>query len=148
MSQKKLSRRDAIKLLSAATGAAMLANLPSKWSTPELASGVLPAHAQTSGIVFTGLCGELPNIPSQGPSTLTFSFTIDPPMSGVLVRWVVASSGAVDIVLPTDGTAATTNGIATLTIGPFIPTSPYGDIRVTWGFVDPVCSQQVFWGGG
>lgn len=46
--QKKVSRRDAIKLIGAAAGAAALANLPSKWSKPELVSGVLPAHAQTS----------------------------------------------------------------------------------------------------
>lgn len=48
MTKKTLSRRDAIKLLGAATGATLLANLPSKWSKPELVSGVLPAHAQTS----------------------------------------------------------------------------------------------------
>ena len=47
---KRLSRRDAIKLLGAAAGAAALANLPSKWSKPELVSGVLPAHAQTSSL--------------------------------------------------------------------------------------------------
>ena len=46
--QKKLSRRDAIKFLGAAAGAAALANLPSKWSKPELVSGVLPAHAQST----------------------------------------------------------------------------------------------------
>lgn len=46
---KRLSRRDALKLIGAATGAAVLANLPSKWVKPELVSGVLPAHAQTSG---------------------------------------------------------------------------------------------------
>jgi len=45
---KKLSRRDAIKLLGAAAGASVLANIPSKWSKPALAGGVLPAHAQTS----------------------------------------------------------------------------------------------------
>jgi len=45
---KKLSRRDAIKLLGAAAGASVLANLPTKWSKPSLASGVLPAHAQTT----------------------------------------------------------------------------------------------------
>ena len=51
---KKLSRRDAIKLLGAAAGATALANLPSKWSKPELVSGVMPAHAQTSAcLVFT-----------------------------------------------------------------------------------------------
>lgn len=43
-----LSRRDAIKLLGAAAGATVLANLPSRWSTPEFTAGVLPAHAQTS----------------------------------------------------------------------------------------------------
>lgn len=50
MTQKthKVSRRDAIKLLGAAAGAAMLANVPTKWSKPSLMSGVLPAHAQTS----------------------------------------------------------------------------------------------------
>jgi len=51
MSEKKLSRRDAIKLLGAVTGATVLANLPSKWSTPELVSGILPAHAQTSSLL-------------------------------------------------------------------------------------------------
>jgi len=46
--QKKISRRDAIKVLGAATGASLLANLPAKWSKPELTGAVLPAHAQTS----------------------------------------------------------------------------------------------------
>ena len=46
--QKKLSRREAIKLLGTATGASLLANLPSKWSRPELSGGFIPAHAQTS----------------------------------------------------------------------------------------------------
>lgn len=45
---KKLSRRDAIKLIGAAAGASVLANLPSKWTKPEVTAGVLPAHAQTS----------------------------------------------------------------------------------------------------
>ena len=45
---KQLSRRDALKLLGAAAGASVLANLPSKWSTPQSVAGVLPAHAQSS----------------------------------------------------------------------------------------------------
>lgn len=49
MTEKKISRRDAMKLLGAAVGAVALANLPSKWNTPELAAGVLPAHARQSG---------------------------------------------------------------------------------------------------
>ena len=47
---KQLSRRDALKLLGAAAGASVLANLPSKWSTPQSVAGVLPAHAQTSAL--------------------------------------------------------------------------------------------------
>lgn len=43
-----LTRRDALKVLGAAAGATALANLPNKWNSPELLSGVLPAHAQTS----------------------------------------------------------------------------------------------------
>ena len=46
---KNLSRRDALKLLGAAVGASVLANLPSRWSTPQSVAGVLPAHAATSG---------------------------------------------------------------------------------------------------
>jgi hypothetical protein len=50
MTEKKISRRDAMKLLGAAIGAAALSTLPSKWSTPELAAGVLPAHARQSKV--------------------------------------------------------------------------------------------------
>jgi len=46
--QNKLSRREAIKLLGAATGASLLASLPTKWSKPEVTGSALPAHAQTS----------------------------------------------------------------------------------------------------
>lgn len=49
--QRKLSRRDAIKVLGAAAGASVLATLPTKWSKPEITTGVLPAHAQTSACV-------------------------------------------------------------------------------------------------
>ncbi len=48
MTVKKISRRDAMKLLGAAIGAAALSTLPSKWNTPELVAGVLPAHARQS----------------------------------------------------------------------------------------------------
>ncbi len=45
---KKVSRRQAIKLLTATAGVATLASLPNKWVKPVLNAGVLPAHAQTS----------------------------------------------------------------------------------------------------
>jgi len=49
--QKKITRREAIKILGATAGASLLANIPTKWSKPELIGGVLPAHAQTSNCV-------------------------------------------------------------------------------------------------
>lgn len=75
---KKLSRRDAIKLLGAAAGATLLANLPSKWSKPSLTSGVLPAHAQTSQVVVAP--AVLPtvttdSISDQSLGTLLMDFT-------------------------------------------------------------------------
>ena len=48
--QTKITRRDAMKTLGALAGASVLANLPSKWSKPEVAAGELPAHAQISPV--------------------------------------------------------------------------------------------------
>ena len=41
-----LSRREALKVLAAVSGAAALTNLPQSWSTPLIEVGVIPAHAQ------------------------------------------------------------------------------------------------------
>ena len=51
--KKRLSRREALKLLGTATGASLLANLPSKWSKPRIAGGEMPAHAQISPVLPT-----------------------------------------------------------------------------------------------
>jgi hypothetical protein len=48
MSQVQLSRRQLLKILVAAAGAAALASAPNKWKTPVVEVGALPAHAQTS----------------------------------------------------------------------------------------------------
>ena len=55
MSPEKISRRKALKALAAAAGGlGAAAFLPAKWVKPVVESGVLPAHAATSGM---GLCG-------------------------------------------------------------------------------------------
>jgi hypothetical protein len=41
-----LTRREALKVLAAATGAVALSTLPQTWKTPIVEVGVLPAHAQ------------------------------------------------------------------------------------------------------
>jgi len=63
--QNKLSRREAIKILGAATGASLLANLPSKWSKPEITGSQLPAFAQTSGPTFIAPCAYNNNPPQE-----------------------------------------------------------------------------------
>ncbi len=135
---KKLSRRDAIKLLGAAAGASMLANLPSKWSTPELTSGVLPAHAQTSTVLATLQCSPdiFPFI------TLTFlsTVTINPALDGIMMRWNVTfnNSSFFVVVSPTTGTAATVGGVATY-LSPVIIYNALGaTVTVTWSFENPL----------
>jgi hypothetical protein len=69
MTNKKLSRRDAMKILGAAIGAAALANLPSKWDKPELLSGVLPAHARQSVVTAAqpaAVCGGTQTFTTSG----------------------------------------------------------------------------------
>lgn len=98
---KKLSRRDAIKLLGAATGASVLASLPSKWTKPEVTAGVLPAQAQTS-----------PTLP-----TVTTDNIIDESDNGTLMDFygTVVSDG---------GAAVTARGFVWSTSsGPTLPTN-------------------------
>lgn len=59
MPQTPITRRELLKALAAATGAAVLSSVPVKWETPIVEVGELPAHAQSlsgfgaiSGTVF------------------------------------------------------------------------------------------------
>lgn len=61
----KVTRRQLIKILAAATGTAVLSSVPNKWKTPIVEVGVLPAHAQgslrtgtISGHVYLGVPGD------------------------------------------------------------------------------------------
>ena len=79
MTEKKLTRRDAMKLLGAVVGGAALANLPAKWNTPEVISGVLPVHAQGSiaacpSIVRTVIVGTF----ALGESYRYYAFVVGP----------------------------------------------------------------------
>ncbi len=136
----KLSRRDALKILGAAAGASVLANLPSKWTKPELATGVLPAHAQTSGThtVTAGISDPQANFCQDLISTAT----ITPPTSGIPLHYVITRSNSSTLLtspaaltgtIPTD-----VSGTATLTITVdinFPSVFNTGDtITVTWSF--------------
>jgi hypothetical protein len=135
---KKISRRDAMKMLAAATGAAVLANLPSKWNTPELASGVLPAHAQTS-ILHTLTCDPDQSVAEPDTNQYLSGVTIAPPTAGMVMRWTVALNNVVldNGADPITGTAATDGaGYASVTT-PFVTIiNPALDasVVVTWSF--------------
>lgn len=106
---KKLSRRDAIKLLGAAAGASVLANLPSKWNTPEIARGVLPAHAQTSSILHTLTCDPDESVVEPDSSQYLSGVTISPTTLGIVMRWTMT----LDNVILDNGADPITGTVAT-----------------------------------
>jgi hypothetical protein len=68
--KQTISRRQALKLLTAVSGAVTLANLPGKWSKPLLKVGILPVHAQTSQIP-TATSTTAPPANTATPTTTT-----------------------------------------------------------------------------
>ena len=113
--QSKLSRRDALKILAAATGAVALANIPSKWKRPELAAGVLPAHAQTSIVppvvpVLPTVTTDSITVPSFGIPMANFSGTVTSEGSSpVTVRGFVWSASP-NPTLPSISSAVASGG--------------------------------------
>jgi hypothetical protein len=153
-STKKISRRDAMKILVAVAGGTALANIPSKWSKPGLVAGVLPAHAQTSSgaSVHAGVSDPAANYCFDLVSTAIIS----PPTPGIVLRYVITSSGIVTIASPAlTGTIATNaSGMASLniTINTGLPFNTGDTITVTWSFENASdgtgSSSQVFTSAG
>ena len=138
---KKLSRRDAMKILAASAGAIALANLPSQWSKPGLEVGVLPVHAQTS------VTPELHTLPADGvqiegfcyPTDITNSVTISPADAGILLNYSISTTGGtVNITAPAalNGSVMTdATGTASLTITADDITG-MGTIVIVWTFAN------------
>lgn len=157
MSQKMISRRDALKIaLAAGGGITAAAFLPQKWTDPVVKSGVLPVHAQTSGgfmsadddgstyqgdtltiFLATAFVGSDASTPIPGVTvTLTWSYT----STGTVPAVVTPISPATypqTAVTDASGIAhfgdltfdATGEGVITLTF-----TSAYGSVSVTYPF--------------
>ena len=135
---KKISRRDAIKALAAVSGAAVLANLPSKWNKPELVSGVLPAHAQTS-ILHTLLCDLDQTVNEPDSDQYTSGVTINPATLGIVMRWTMALNNVSldNGADPVTGTVATNAaGYASILTPPvtIINAGLDASVVVTWSF--------------
>ncbi len=133
---KKVSRRNALKILAAAAGATTLANIPGQWIKPVLRAGVLPAHAQTSGPptanpTSTAAPSSTPtNTPTGTPTNTPTSTPTSTPTPtatpqiiqgslGVVLDWSF-EVGQIDLDLevfdPGDNTWATPSNLTTLTL--------------------------------
>ena len=89
--QQTVSRREALKVLTAAGGAMALSTLPDKWETPMVQVGALPALAQTSpvpsiisSLVINGPLGPCDPGGGQSGDLFTASFNYSDPDSDVL----------------------------------------------------------------
>lgn len=146
----KISRRDALKILAAAAGAAALANLPPTWSKPGVEVGVLPAHAQTSigHVLQDPPPAELLDSPDAcyDGQNVGLTAVISPPTAGILLRYVLTYTvtgpdGAITVPVPPTGTLSTNaGGQVSLTVT-VTPDSPFmgteGVLTVVWSFVNP-----------
>ncbi len=150
-SPKNISRRDTIKILTAAIGAGVLANIPSKWTKPGMEFGVLPAHAQGSVPLHTLAAGaDDPQANFCQPLTSTIAIT--PPTEGIVLRYNIVTGGIGTIISPNppSGTLPTdAAGMASLGITVDNMALNIGDtVIVTWSFEDPAdgsgSDDQVF----
>lgn len=136
---KKVSRRDAIKLLTAVAGATALANTPARWNKPDLKVGVLPVHAQTSVVTpiytLTAEADDSVSFCGNDPIQLTSTAIISPITSGILLRFTITSTG-VTVTPPLTGTIATNaSGIVSLSIDTDGGNSGNNnEVTIVWGF--------------
>ncbi|MCS6994782.1 MAG: twin-arginine translocation signal domain-containing protein [Anaerolineales bacterium] len=151
MPASKLSRRDALKVLAAASGAVALSHLPTSWGKPELQAGVLPAHAQTS-MTHVLSAPFPPEEIDLGQSycydgiVIRFTAVITPPTAGISLQYSLnytasGAPGSITVPSPTIGTV-NTNGSGQATVDvTVLPDSPFfgttGTLTVVWSFVNP-----------
>lgn len=123
-----ISRRKALKILAAAAGTVTLTSVMGQWMKPVLRVGVLPAHAQTSGLPSstptatpTGTATSTPTATPTSTATPTATATpqIIQGLLGVVLDWGF-EVGEIDLDLevfdPGDNTWATPANLSTLTL--------------------------------
>ncbi len=148
---KTMSRRDAMKILGAAAGASVLAGLPTKWSKPELAAGVLPAHAQTTGVTHTVDCGPISVTINPGPEPgsakipgipVTSTATITPQDPGVSMHYHITLTN-LSTADPLDGDVLT-DALGKVEVSfHVLPTGGQPlKITVKWSFTDSAVSPS------
>ena len=106
-----LNRREALKLIAAASGALALASIPAEWTKPELRFGVLPAYAQTSGLLTIASCSATPGTFLESGSE-TFTAQISAAVAGVsiLLEFFFNGLPSAPFTLTTDSSGLATDG--------------------------------------
>ncbi|MBP6470506.1 MAG: hypothetical protein KBE23_06855 [Chloroflexi bacterium] len=123
-----ISRRKALQILAAAAGTVTLTSVMGQWMKPVLRVGVLPAHAQTSGLPSstpsstpTGTATSTPTATPTSTATPTATATpqIIQGLLGVVLDWGF-EVGEIDLDLevfdPGDNSWATPANLSTLTL--------------------------------
>ncbi len=143
MTEKKISRRDTIKVLGAAIGGAALSTIPAKWSKPVLAASQLPEHARQSVLATCttyALVLEILSLSTGDFNSPTMNVQPDNSISGNTSRQVVWNCshtgcfyGIFPLRNPPAGTTVTAN----------VSTFSQGPVNVVWDDAHPVHSISV-----
>lgn len=133
---RNISRRDAIKIITAAAGSAALVKIPANWSKPDIESSLLAPHAQTTTppppVVYTVsalACDSHNGSPTNNGFTINATYP-------ELLNPALASGGANAVKLSTQVTGLSV--VAGLTVGMSIvvtsdPGGPYVDVELRIG---------------
>jgi hypothetical protein len=137
MSQNKISRRDAIKILGAAIGGAALSTIPPKWSQPVLAASQLPEHARQSVVAVCTTNALVLEILSSstgdfnGPSMNILPDNSIPGNTSRQIVWNCTHSGCFL------GTFPLRNPPAGTTVTANVSTFSQGPVSVVWNDANP-----------
>jgi hypothetical protein len=151
MSDKQISRRELLKVLTAAAGGiTATAFLPSGWIKPVVKSGVLPVHAQTSAASVA--CTQLSLFAAQGhvdtvdKKIVMQQVTLDPhPKLGLTVKYVIKGAEGLSITSNATGSATVsdTDGQVDLTGTPSADYSGTGFFTITYTITGVGCWRTV-----
>jgi hypothetical protein len=143
--EKTLGRRELLKVLAAAGGAVAASSLlPGEWAKPVVEVGVLPAHAQVSGVLLSiTTCSTAPIPPDEvilGDSTVHTFAVISAARSGIQLRRTMTALFPFPFPIntitgSTDATGTWTPPDFTLPDIQVVPGEEF--LTVLWEFVDP-----------
>ena len=160
MTPQKISRRHALKTLLAAGGGIGAASfLPAKWLKPVVESGVLPAHAQTSGGVklpaqcVSGYTLFTYTTSNHGNISLNLDLWVPAALSGKTIGWNYINLPVLDKGVFSNPSLQTDSMVVDFDSPHYYVNTMYGDVTVSPDLITsvtvlltvegtPVCTQK------